>query len=289
MSGAGLLLPIARKYESCVIMKPHNYSLLLLLFGLMFIASCDNTLEPTDRNNGDYAVYGYLDLSEPVSYIRIRDLNAPFTAEATEELDAIVTLTNLDSGVSDILNSNIREFQGVFQHTYFYNQDVVPDSEYLLSLERSDGLVLDLTTLTPTKPEPLITPENPSCYQRIQINLDPLNGGTVVFRFALRPDTIDTDTNVWSRPVIIGPDDRTSESISLGITPINTARFLAGSPQNPCRFILPMGSLTMRVAHYAPGFYEKVTDDDLEIIESTRQFGAFYADTLQIPLDTSNP
>ena len=270
-------------------MKSYKHTHLLLLFVLMFIVSCDNTFEPTDRNNGDYAVYGYLDLSEPVSYIRIRDLNAPFTAEATEELDAIVTLTNLNTGESDILNSNIREFQGVFQHTYFYNQDVVPDNEYLLSLERSDGLVVDLTTLTPTKPEPLITPENPNCYQRIQINLDPLNGGTVVFRFALRPDTSDTDMNLWSLPVIIGPENRTSESISLGIVPINTARFLSSSFNAPCRSILSQGSLTMRVAHYAPGFYEKVTDDDLEIIESTRQFGAFYADTLQIPLDTSNP
>ena len=271
-------------------MHSYQHTLLLLLFGLIFIASCDNTLDPTDRNNGDFAVYGFLDLNEETSYIRIRDLNAPFTAEATEELDAIVTLTNLNSGVSDILNSNIREFQGVFQHTYFYNENIVPDNEYLLSLERSDGVVVELTTRTPTKPDPVITPENPNCYEPIQITLDPLNGGTVVMRFATRPDTSENDRNTWSFPFVSVPENRpVEEVINLTITPITMAQFLASAPQNaPCSSLLSQGSLTMRVAHYAPGFYKKVTDDELDILESTRQFGAFYADTLRIPIDTSS-
>jgi hypothetical protein len=130
-----------------------------------------------------------LDLLEETSYIRVRDMNAPFTLDATEELDAIVTLHNLDSGEITQLNSNVREFEGVYLHTFLFNDGVLPDTPYQLRIESSDGVELELNTLTPTLPVMQINRENDACTTPINLVFDPMNGGTMTLRFGLEPDT----------------------------------------------------------------------------------------------------
>ena len=132
--------------------KTLRFHLLYIAVFLLVSGSCDHTFDPTDQEDGTYSVHGVLDLLEETSYIRVRDMNAPFTPDATEALDAIVTLHNLDSGERTQLSSHIREFEGVFLHTFIYHEGVTPDTPYLLTVESSSGSELELNTLTPTMP-----------------------------------------------------------------------------------------------------------------------------------------
>ncbi|MCC5942549.1 MAG: hypothetical protein JJU37_13500 [Balneolaceae bacterium] len=263
----------------------HLFITAVLLTSILFLGACDNSFDPTDRDNGIYSVHGMLDLLEETSYIRVRDMNAPFTLDATEELDAIVTLYNLDSGDSFQLNSDIREFEGVFLHTFTFSDGVVPDTPYQIRVENSIGLELELTTQTPTLPELQINRENDACSTPVNLVFAPLNGGTMVLRFGLEEDQEDRDGR-WGI-LRVYDSSRYTDQVSLSITPHRTAEGIANAWGAPCSSLLRDGYLYLAIAHYSPGFYERLNDEVTDILLTTQQFGGFYADTLAIPIDTS--
>lgn len=254
-------------------------SLVILIF--LFAGSCDNSFDPTDEAAGGYSVHGTLDLLEESSYIRVRDLNDPFTAEATEELEAVVTLQNLDSGVSTILDSNIREVEGVFLHTFQFDGGVVPDTPYRLRVENSEGIQTELETVTPTLPVPQIDRENDGCSTPTTITFQPMNGGTITLRFGTGPEEDDP----WGRLIELRQLSG-SDLVSTTFSPLIRAQGATLS-FGVCSSLLRRGNLYVAIAHYSPGFYEKLNSEVTDILESTQQFGGFYADTLAIPVDTS--
>lgn len=266
-------------------MRIINYSILLLIAPVILITSCDNTLEPIDRDTGIYGIYGYLDLNEDVSYIRVRDLNAPFTIDATTELDAVVTLSNLTSGTSAVLESNIREYEGVLLHTYFFDGEVVPDSEYQLSVERSDGATVRMKTLTPTFPPPVATPVNQDCYTPIDVEFAPLNEGTIVLRVGLGPE----DDDIWGPPKVFEPEDyQPGENLVFQFTPNEEIFFVSTFEESVrCGDVLEDNNFYISYTHYAEGFYEQIANDPFDILQSTQRFGALYRDTVLVPVDIS--
>lgn len=253
---------------------------------LLFLGACDNSFDPTDRDNGIYSIHGMLDLLEETSYIRVRDMNAPFTLDATEELDAIVTLHNLDSGEIIQLNSSVREFEGVFLHTFLFNDGVVPDTPYQLRVENSTGIEVEMNTLTPTLPVMQVNRENDACSTPINLVFDPMNEGTMVLRFGLEPDT-EEKKGRWSfENLYIMEPSRYTDRISITFSPLLMAQHIAGLG-GPCSSLMTRGNLYVAIAHYAPGFYEELNEEVTDILKTTRQFGGFYADTLAISFDTS--
>jgi hypothetical protein len=257
---------------------------------MLTVVSCDNTIDPLDRDQGIYSVYGYLDLNEETHYIRVKDLNAPFTAEATEQLDATVTLRNLGSGHSAVLAPEIMEYEGVYLHTFVYNSVVVPDNNYQVTVERSDGAVVELVTRTPTKPGPRVEPVNEYCDVPVVFKLAPLNGGTVVLRFGY--DTDPRRQNAWGPSVVIrGDPDQPSIPISHTFIPHEElSRILPFVPPANirCNVYLTTGNLFISYIHYAPGFYEQFAGVPFDAITSTHRFGALYYDTLAVPIDLSD-
>ena len=155
------------------------------------------------------------------SYIRVRDLNDPFTAEATEELEAVVTLQNLDSGVNTILDRKVREVEGVFLHTFQFDENVLPDTRYLLRIENPEGVQAELQTVTPTLPVPVIDRVNDSCNTITTLTFQPMNGGTITLRFGTGPEEDDP----WGRLVVLKPE----ENSDLVSTRFFTAHQGAGS------------------------------------------------------------
>jgi hypothetical protein len=248
------------------------------------LAACDNSFDPTDRDNGTYSVHGMLDLMEESNYIRVRNMNAPFTLEATEELDVIVTLQNLDTGESRQLEPSIREYRGVYLHTFSYNKQALPDTGYLLSVESSDGFKVDLETVTPTHPEPQIIREDDGCTTPANMVFDPMNGGTLTVRFGTELDTEEED-GMWGRMYTFRPSDY-EDRVSISFTPLRTAQGIEAS-FGTCFSLLSSGNLYVAIAHYSPGFYEELNAEVTDILETTRRFGGFYADTLAIPVDPS--
>ena len=265
-----------------------NKSVFRFISGMLIIAvyftACDNSFDPTDRDNGTYSVHGMLDLMEESNYIRVRNMNAPFTLEATEELDVIVTLQNLDTGESRQLEPSIREYRGVYLHTFSYDNQALPDTGYLLSVESSDGFKVDLETVTPTHPEPQIIREDNGCSTPVNMVFDPMNGGTFTLRFGTELDTEEED-GMWGRIYTFRPSDY-NDRVSISFTPLRTAQGVEQS-FGTCFSLLPGRKLYAAIAHYSPGFYEELNAEVTDILETTRRFGGFYADTLAIPVDPS--
>jgi hypothetical protein len=264
--------------------KPVFRSIIGLFILAVYLTACDNSFDPTDRDNGTYSVHGMLDLMKKSNYIRVRNMNAPFTLEATEDLEATVTLQNLESGEITQLQSFVREYRGVYLHTFSYDEKAIPDTGYLLTVEGSDGFQTQLETVTPTHPEPQFIREDDGCTTPVNIVLDPMNGGTLTMRFGTELDTEDED-GMWGRIYTFGPSIY-ENSVSFTITPLITAQGIEAS-FGTCFSLLPDGNLYLAIAHYSPGFYEELNAEVTDILETTRRFGGFYADTLAIPVDPS--
>jgi hypothetical protein len=264
-----------------------NRILLAAIFipALLFAGACDNSFDPTGPDNGTFSVQGTLDLLEETSYIRVRDMNEPFTLEATEELDATVTLQNLDAGTSTQLGSSVREYEGTYLHTFFVEDGVFPDTRYQLRVENSEGVLIEMNTVTPTLPQPQITRDNDACTTPVNLVFEPMNGGTFTLRYGTKLDTEEED-GIWDPRIIeLGPANYT-DRISLTFIPERRAQGATFSSA-PCSSLLRYGHLYIAIAHYSPGFYEELNSDENTVLESTRQFGGFYADTLAIPVDVT--
>ena len=258
--------------------------IVLVLVCCALIYSCDNTLEPLDEETGIFAIYGFLDLNEQNHYIRVRDLNAPFTLEATETIDATVTLHNLTLGTSTLLDSERLVHQDVYQHNFVFSDRVFPDHEYLLRVERSDGVTIETNTLTPTMPEPVAEPLNQNCFVPIEFSMEPLNGGTVVLRVGLGPDE---DDDPWGAPQVLTTDSQGRTTFTF--TPHDQVNLiLPGSGFNRrCGDALYTGNIYLSYIHFARNFYEQTAPEVFNIFDSTLKFGALYYDTLAVPVDTS--
>lgn len=256
----------------------------IAIAALTAIWGCDNSFDPVNTDNTIYSVHGMLDLLEESSYIRVRNMNSPFTLEATEQLDVNVTLDNLNSGESRQLRSSIREYRGVYLHTFSYDEKVLPDTRYLFRVENSSGVQVEMDVLTPTLPVPKITRDNHACTTPVNLAFEPMNGGTITLRFGLELDTEDSD-GWWGRIITFGPSEY-EERVSITFTPLRTAQGIARS-FGTCFAMLPDKNIYVAIAHYSPGFYEQINSDVTDILETTRRFGGFYADTLAIPVDIS--
>ncbi|TVR14599.1 MAG: hypothetical protein EA391_12510 [Balneolaceae bacterium] len=257
---------------------------ILLIFSLAAaLSGCDNTLEPIDEETGLFAIYGFLDLKEQNHYIRVRDLNAPFTREATESINATVTLHNITLGTATLLDSERRAHQDVYQHNFLFSDTVFPDHEYRLVVERSDGVTVEATTLTPTMPEPVTEPLNQNCFVPIEFSMEPMNGGTVVLRVGLGP----TENSPWGAPQVLTPDSRGRAAFSF--TPQEqVSLILPGSGlDRRCGDHLFAGNIYLSYIHFAPDFYEQTEPEVYDIFDSTLKFGALYYDTLAVPVDIS--
>jgi len=255
------------------------------------IYSCDNSIDPLDKETGIYAIYGVFDLNEPTNFIRIRDMNVPFTAEATREIDADVTLENLQTGSILMLESERQQYEDIYVHNFMYINEVIPDTEYQLTVEGSDGAAVNITITTPTMPAPQANPLNQNCHVPIDFELSPLNGSTVVLRVGLPPDYEegeDEDDWSWGRQHVLKPgDDQSPGKIIFTFIPHEQVNQIVPFSNQNCWDHLHDGNIHVSYIHYGPGFYERISEEPFDIFGSTQRLGALYYDTLAIPIDTS--
>lgn len=264
------------------------FQYILLLAASFVFFYCDNSFDPLDEETGIYAIYGVLDLNDSTNYIRIRDLNVPFTAEATESIDAEVSLEILDNAQSFTLNSEREDIEGVYEFNFLHDRPILPDETYQLSVKRSDGEEVVLTAISPTKPSPQISPLNQNCYTPIDFTIGPLNGGVIVYEIGFPLNRFYTNF-LWGSKQYFFPDSvEDSSELTFSFIPhealTRASRFYSDDDQ--CGDLLPTAEIAVSYTHYGPGFYEQIFDSEFDI-QRTFRFGALYYDTLLIPVDTT--
>ncbi len=246
-------------------------------------SSCDNSLKPVDTNDGIIAFYGALDLDKEINFIRVRDLNAPFTAEATRELNFEVTLKNLDDGSLEILRQQQSEYEGVYQYNYVVNKRITPDTRYRFKVTRPDCRFVSKTILSPTDPAPVAEPLNQDCYTPINVSFDPVNGSSLTYKIGFR-----LSGNIyWGPRQYLLSDDSTTTSLSLTFIPVNELRLVPYTRAMLRCTDLVSEYFYLSYSHYSKGFAESLFIEEFDIFESTQRLGVYYEDTLAIPIDTS--
>ena len=265
-------------------------SAIILVVTLAFlVVGCEAELDPIDRDAGLYAIYGALDLNKQINYIRVKDLNAELTESATDTLDALVTLENIETGVTDTLPRNRIPFEDIYLHNFIVNETISPDTPYRITARRSDGAQTSIETLTPTRPVPLAEPENQDCSTPITVTFDPTNGGTIVLRMGIPFESV-LGPIYWATPQVLEQESEQANRITYTFTPQVQVNLIPGSVTNgqdlDCTD-LDDDVFMISYTHYSRGFYEKIENDPFDIRASTQRFGAYYRDTLAVTVDIS--
>lgn len=253
---------------------------------VLSLVSCDNSLDPLDREKGIYAVSGALNLEKTENYIRIKDLNAPFTLEATDTLGAVVIFENLESGSRTVLGSNRVEDDGVYLHNFLVNEEILPDTPYRLTVEGSDGESVVIDARAPTKPAPVAFPTKSNCYTAINFEIAPSNGGVIVLKVGM---LVPFSSNIyWQTADVITPEMIHGENKFLfTFTPAERLRYVIGYGGQLKCYQLREPNFFISYAHYGPEFYKKVAPEEFDVFGSTDRFGAFFRDTVRVPIDAS--
>jgi hypothetical protein len=271
-----------------------RFFILILLIIFLGLISCENSIDPLDEETGNFTIYGALNVREQPNYIRVRELNDRFTAEATQDIDARVTLFNEADGSTTVLEDKRVEHLDLYHHNFEYDEGIIPNNEYRVTVERSDGSSLSLAMITPVVSSRSVAPVNQKYNLPVTFEMDPLEGSTVVvyFGFPLVQENEEITENTewdWGPKYVFGPNgNEQPRTVSFTFSPFFELREVL--PFEPmyriCKRILTKANLYLRFQHYGPGFYEDITKDEFNIM-NTNRFGSVYYDTLEVPIDTS--
>ena len=260
---------------------------LLPALAVALLSGCEANLDPIDRDAGLYGIYGALDLNKQTNYIRVKDLNAELTGEATDTIDATVTLENLETGLVDTLPSTRLEFEDIYLHNFIVNGTISPDTPYRVTAERSDGARTTIETLTPTRPVPVAGPENQDCNTPITVAFNPTNGSAIVLRIGI-PYASRLGPIYWGSPQELKSNTNQEDNLEYTFTPrvqVDVIPPILTNGQDLECTDLHDDEFLISFTHYSPGFYEKIENDPFDIRSSTDRFGAYYRDTLSVAVD----
>jgi hypothetical protein len=260
---------------------------LILLFVAGVLFGCDNSLDPIDREKGLYSVYGALDIDDSTNYIRVKELNTPLGPDSTNEIDADVQLKNLETGNTAALQDTVVQFDGVNTHNFYTTMNITPQTDYKLSIERSDGRLAKAVTKTPNIASTQVAPQNEQCNQVIELSIQPV-GDREELNIEVGFET--GDRRYWAN-ISLEEDEQSPERLYARFTPkrILNRVFNPNSPNEGgvCCFQLSSKFLYVRYTHYGPDFL-KGTTDTVAIESGTGRFGSYYDRSFSFPIDTTS-
>lgn len=276
---------------------PKSIWVYLALFFCMFYGGCDNSIQPLDRQNGVFSIYGVLDLREDVNFVRIKDLNRTLLQDTAGTIDATVVIEDLQNGNSDVMQDSIVAFDGVKTHNFYTGMDIMPDTRYRVSVERSDGRTVSAEAETPSRARTNVEPVMEDCLTPINVTFTPVEE-----RINLRLNIgFNYDGGIqwvpYREDIGAGPGDLDSgentESYSFvpkvildTYTGANNP-FSSGGVEIWCHQ-LDDDRFYVRYTHYGPDSFESSTSDSLQIPKGTGRLLSLYRDTLNFRIDTVN-
>lgn len=272
----------------------------LALVFCLFFAGCDNTIQPLDRENGVYSIYGALDLREDVNFVRVKDLNRTLLEDTSGTIDAIVVIEDLQSGDTDVMQDSIVSFEGVKTHNFYTAMDILPETRFRVSVERSDGRTVSAETITPSFAQTNVDPVMEDCLTRINVTFTPVQNRTSLsLRFGFNYEGqrwwVNPRANVLGNPSDFGSG---GDSQTYSFTPKTIIDlYPPGEGDNPfdnddgielwCHQ-LDNGQFYIRYTHYSQDYFDTTTSDSLQIPKGTGRLISLYKDTLNFRIDTVN-
>jgi len=149
-------------------MKAAVYGMILWV-ALLGISGCDSPIEPIADKGKAYSIYGPLNMLDTPNYIRVHDTNDLLNTIATKDLGADITLTNLNTGASQLLEDEFRVFDSLYTHNFRIQDSLEYDTRYKFSLEDEDGFRDSLITVTPKKSSVSLSKDLVHCDEVFQV------------------------------------------------------------------------------------------------------------------------
>lgn len=163
-----------------MIRPPHLWYLFSVILAGFVLGGCDNTLEPLNKEKGIYSVYGFVDVRDEVNYIRVKNMNIPLVDDTSSTIDATVTLTDVNRGISRILEDSLVQFDSVVTHNFRTRLDIQPETTYRLDVEGGDGRTVSATTTTPGIARYNAAPTGEPCDSLITVTFKPVKKETII-------------------------------------------------------------------------------------------------------------
>lgn len=131
----------------------NSFLCVLFLITIAGFTACERSLDPFENDQGIYSVYGALEVGKPQNIIRVRNLREPFRADSVFPFDATVTFQDLQTGETTQLRDTVVNFEAGRTHNFILNQELKLDSQYQITVERSDGEQVTSVATTPALTE----------------------------------------------------------------------------------------------------------------------------------------
>lgn len=257
------------------------------ILGLLILLSlwgCDNTLVPFEDSTGNYSVYGVLDASKDVNYIRIKDLSLPID-DVPEAINATATLKSITTGEVETLKDTLIKFEGVNTHNFISRMNIEPESTYQLTITNLSGESFSVSASTPkVSDRNLIVTENPAnpCNSNITTRFTPYDPDlpiTVQLGLESRYELYWFD--------IIFPEARDFEDLFVINFSLNdmVGRYLlpGNSTSNNCH-ILSSTTIHFRYTHFGPEYLSGAASDSLNASGNVGSLIGVYSDSFSVDL-----
>lgn len=270
-------------------MDEYSKVLVLICFFSFFLTGCDNSVDPLNKEQGAYSIYGYLNIYKDVNYIRVKNLNSSFLQDSTGDIDADVTLKNLNSGATEKLEDSIVVFDEVKTHNFRTTMDILPATKFRVDVEAQDGRKVSATATSPPIAETDVGPIGANCSTNVDLNFDPVSS-----KFAL---DLEVGLHYDSKEFWIRANKFLSESdgsVTASFTPYDILDGVFGltapDSEDPLKVYchqLDAEKLMARYAHYGPDLFANTISDTLQIPGGAGRLGALYRDSFSFRIDTS--
>jgi len=283
-------------------------SLTLGLFALVLASvGCDNSIEPYSRRS-TFSIYGYLNTSTPRQVIRVKDVNEPLVGDsASPSIDATVTLEELSTGTTRTLQDSVIFFDNVATHNFWTDWTLQPDTEYRVTVRRSDGVTTQSTARTPTDTAPVAAPDSGNCLTPFTVQLPDVHSVQRVYEVKvgyLPEREYGTDGWIWVAADDFDPirvrlsNDRVEiqfipEPVLATTLPSIDTRPLA--IYKPRCWLLNENRVRVAYVELGPGWQDRSAAQSIRLDSGSRFvqngmgfFGALRQDTLAVTVDTAN-
>lgn len=131
-------------------------SISVLLAFVVGLSACNDTFEPLQENNKYvFSMYGTIDVTADTQWVRVMPIGDRLFNDDPTPNGTVVTLKNLDSGVTVTLNDSMFVFGGPsYVWNYWTTTEILPETMYEVRATATDGrssvaVVRTPKTLTP--------------------------------------------------------------------------------------------------------------------------------------------
>lgn len=270
-------------------MNVSKITFIMLIIGLSAVylfSGCEASFNPVNEEKGSYSIYGSLNIDRQKNYIRVKNLNIPFSRDTISQLDATVKLKDLTRGNTETLRETVIKTAGVKIHTFIAEMAIRPETEYVATVQDANGREVSAQTRTPVVSQKItLQPQQLGCRENFEIVFEPVNPDELIQLKISFGEQLDTNAYVFFEAKGRG---QTQAFISLRPYDVVRVNFQFPPPrENDCEQI-DTNFLTMVYTHYGfrPG--TSTTSDSINVPGGTGEFLGFYRDTLTFELDIQN-